>query len=211
MKKLSFMMIGVALLFVVGCGNKTQQSEDEAVDSTNVDSTEVSVEEQSQTESDNQVGSVGDLVVFDLKGKVQKCVWKNSNGTTVYAFDEQGKWVGQNGQRLEDVFSGGIKRDKNGRLTDAEVDGYGSIHYAYNADGKPTAIDEDGLKRKLIYDTDGNVAKEIQELAPEMGDDEGQPEITTLQFTYLEKDDQGNWTKRKSSKGTETRTITYFK
>ncbi|MBQ7423579.1 MAG: hypothetical protein IJV19_02415 [Prevotella sp.] len=211
MKKFCFVMIGVALTFVVGCGNKTQKSESEVTDSTGVDSTTISVEEQPQAESDNQIGSVGDLVIFDLKGKVQKCVWKNGNGTNTYVFDEQGKWIGQNGQRLEDVFAGGIKRDKNGRLTDTEMDGYGSIHYAYNADGKPTNIDEDGFSRKLIYDTDGNVAKEIQELAPEMGDDEGEPEITTLKFTYLEKDEVGNWIKRKSSKGTETRTITYFK
>lgn len=211
MKKLSFMMIGAALLFVVGCGNKTQQSDSDATDSTSVDSTAISAEEQLQEGSDIKAESAGDLAIFDLKGKVQKCVWKNSSGTTTFVFDEKGEWMSQNGQRLEDLYPGGIKRDQAGRITMADADGYGSINYTYNAEGKPTSIDEDGFSRKLIYDTDGNVAKEIQELAPEMGDDEGQPEITTLQFTYLEKDDQGNWTKRKSSKGTETRTITYFK
>ena len=211
MKKISFVLLGFALMFIVSCGNKSQNSESEVADSTNVDSTAVSPEEQVMADSDNTVGSAGDLVIFDLKGKVQKCVWKDSNGTTTYLFDEQGKWIGQNNQKLEDVFTGGIKRDKDGRLTDTEMDGYGSIHYAYNADGKPTSIDEDGFSRKLIYDTDGNVTKEIQELAPEMGDDESQPEITTLEFTYMEKDEVGNWTKRKSSNGTETRTITYFK
>lgn len=211
MKKICLLKIGVALMFVMGCGNKTQQSESEIADSTNVDSTAVSVEKQFRAESRDKAGSASDLVIFDLKGKVQKCVWKNSNGTTTYMFDEQGRWIGQNNQKLEDIFTGDIKRDKNGRLTDTEMDGYGSIHYVYNADGKPTSIDEDGFSRKLIYDTDGNVVKEIQELAPEMGDEEGQVEITTLQFTYMEKDEVGNWTKRKSSQGTETRTITYFK
>ena len=34
--------------------------------------------------------------------------------------------------------------------------------------------------------------------------------LNARRFTILEKDDVGNWTKRKSSQGTETRTIKYY-
>ena len=91
------------------------------------------------------------------------------------------------------------------------ADGYGSIHYTYNAQGLATIIEEDGSKQTLTYDADGYVKKEILEIYPEMGDDEGTTaEQHTFTYTILEKDEIGNWTKRKCSQGTETRTITYY-
>jgi hypothetical protein len=44
-----------------------------------------------------------------------------------------------------------------------------------------------------------------------MGDEEGEPETITNSYTIVEKDDYGNWTKRKDQDGkVVTRTITYY-
>ena len=153
----------------------------------------------------------GELGIFDLRGPVKECKWKTESGTNTYTFDENGFWLTQNGQKLKDVFLGGIDRDAQKRIKDGWADGYGSIHYKYNAQGLATIIEEDGSKQTLTYDADGYVKKEILEIYPEMGDDEGTTaEQHTFTYTILEKDEIGNWTKRKSNRGTETRTITYY-
>ena len=152
----------------------------------------------------------GELGIFDLRGPVKECKWRNVNGTTTCTFDENGFWLTQNGKKLKDLFLGGVERDAQKRIKDGWVDGYGSIHYKYNAQGLATDIDEDGFSRTLTYDNEGYVKKEVQAIAPDMGDEEGEPEETILYFTILEKDEMDNWTKRKSNQGTETRTITYY-
>ena len=153
----------------------------------------------------------GELGIFDLRGPVKECKWKTENGTKTYTFDENGFWLTEDGQKLKDVFLGGIERDAQKRIKDGWVDGYGSRHYTYNAQGLATIIEEDGSKQTLTYDADGYVKKEFLEIYPEMGDDEGTTaEQHTFTYTILEKDEIGNWTKRKCSQGTETRTITYY-
>lgn len=154
----------------------------------------------------------GDLGLFELRGLVKSCKWKNSEGTNTYTFDENGFWQTQNGKGLKSVFPGGVERDKNGRIKDGWADGFGSFHYTFNDQGLATEINGDDLSRTLTYDADGYVTKGRVDIPAEMGDDEGlSAEHYTLNYTILEKDEIGNWTKRKSSKGTETRTIEYYK
>lgn len=212
MKIQLLLVFSVMILFNVGCGNKAQQNEGEEKDSIGVDSTkEISEKSMASEETIVTKLAIRDLGIFELRGHVQSCIWNRSGNSTSLVFNEKGQWKAQDKKALEDLFPGGLTRDKDGRLTDAWADGYGSVHYKYNSKGQATDIQEDGFKRKLVYDTDGYVAKEVREIAPEIGDDEGEPETTTLKYTILEKDEVGNWTRRKSNEGLETRVITYFK
>ena len=173
--------------------------------------TEETSQEEPVAEVPKEEPGRGELGIFDLRGPVKECKWKTENGTKAYTFDENGFWLTEDGQKLKDVFLGGIERDAQKRIKDGWVDGYGSRHYTYNAQGLATIIEEDGSKQTLTYDADGYVKKEILEIYPEMGDDEGTTaEQHTFTYTILEKDEIGNWTKRKSNRGTETRTITYY-
>ncbi len=149
----------------------------------------------------------GDLGSYDLRGPVKKVAYDEWSA----AFNEQGQLTHENGQSLNSIFPGGVKRNKDGRLTECNADGYGSRSYTYNAKGLPTEINEDGFGRKISYDADGYVATETSVVAPEMGDEEGEPEIITSKYTILEKDSYGNWTKRKDQDGNiTTRSITYY-
>lgn len=148
----------------------------------------------------------GDLGGYDLRGPVKKCIWDDN----VYTFNQNGQLLTENGQSLKQLFPS-IKRDKQGRLSECEADGYGSRYYTYNAKGLPTQIAEDGYDRTFTYDADGYVKTETQTVAAEMGDEEGEPEVTKSSYTILAKDKHGNWTKRKDQKGNiQTRAITYF-
>ena len=148
-----------------------------------------------------------ELGIFDLRGPVKKCVW----GEMTYTFDENGFWQTQNGQKLSRLFPGGVERDKAGRISYGNADAYGSIGYVYNAQGLATEINEDGFSRQLTYDAEGYVCKETQTIAPDMGDEEGEGEVVNLSYTILEKDEVGNWIKRKDQNGKiEKRTITYY-
>ena len=149
----------------------------------------------------------GDLGGYDLRGPVKKVNYDEWNVT----FNEQGQIVAENGQTLKSIFPGGVKRDKDGRLTECNADGYGSRYYTYNEKGLPTEINEDGFARQMTYDADGYVATETSTVAPEMGDEEGELEVITNKYTILDKDSYGNWTKRKDQEGNvTTRSITYF-
>lgn len=193
--------------FLTEEGKKLFQISDDSVSgSSQNESVAVELESAKPAESGR-----GELGIFDLRGPVKECKWKTENGTKTYTFDENGFWLTEDGQKLKDVFLGGIERDAQKRIKDGWVDGYGSRHYTYNAQGLATIIEEDGSKQTLTYDADGYVKKEFLEIYPEMGDDEGTTaEQHTFTYTILEKDEIGNWTKRKSNRGTETRTITYY-
>ena len=150
----------------------------------------------------------GDLGGYDLRGPVKTVKYAEWNAT----FNEQGQLTAENDQSLNSIFPSGIKRDKDGRLTECHTDAYGSRGYTYNAKGLPTEIAEDGYDRILTYDADGYLATETATIAPDMGDEEGEPEVITYKYTIIEKDSYGNWTKRKDQEGNiTTRTITYYK
>ena len=150
----------------------------------------------------------GDLGSHDLRGPVKKVSYK---GGWAYTFNEQGQLLTENGQSLKSIFPGGIKRDKNGRLSECNADAYGSRYYTYNAKGLPTEIAEDGYVSVFTYDEEGYVKTETNTEAPEMGDEEGESTVTKHTYTILEKDNYGNWIKRKDQHGTiASRTITYY-
>ena len=147
----------------------------------------------------------GDL--GELRGPVKEVKYAEWSCT----YNEQGQLTHENGQSLKSIFPGGITRDENGRLKDCNADGYGSRSYTYNDKGLPTAIYESGEGSTYVYDDDGYVVEETATIAPEMGDDEGEPETIKSRYTIIEKDDYGNWTKRKDQNGNVvTRTITYY-
>lgn len=149
----------------------------------------------------------GDLGGYDLRGPVKSVKCDDWNCT----FNEQGQLMTENGQSLKRMFAGGVKRDKDGRLTECNADGYGSRYYTYNNKGLPTEIAEDGGGRTFTYDADGYVKTESITVAPDMGDEESEPEIIKVTYTIVEKDSYGNWIKRKDQNGNiTTRTITYF-
>lgn len=149
----------------------------------------------------------GDLGAFDLRGPVKKVSFSDWS----YTFNEQGQLQTENGQNLKSLFPGGIVRDKQGRLSECNADGYGSRFYNYNEKGLPTQITEDGFERTFTYDNEGYVKTETQMTTPEMGDEEGESEVTKYNYTILEKDNYGNWIKRKDQNGNVlSRIITYF-
>lgn len=158
----------------------------------------------------------GELGIFELRGRVKSCKWKYPDYTTTYTFDDKGFWLTEDGQTLSARFPGGIDRDDYKRIKHGSVDGYGSVHYVYDERGFATQINWDGFRRELTYDADGNVIKEKQEIAPDMGDEESNGEVIKIKYTILERDEVGNWTKRiaKYEDGSceyeETRTITYY-
>ena len=148
----------------------------------------------------------GDLGGFDLRGPVKKVVYSESS----YTFNEQGQLLTENGESLKSIFPGGVKRDKNGRLTECNADGYGSRYYTYNANGLPTEIRSDDSGRVLTYDENGYVKTEKKTIEPDMGSEDA-PEVINLTYTILEKDSYDNWTKRKDQNGNvESRQISYF-
>lgn len=148
----------------------------------------------------------GDLGIFELHGPV-----KTMKDGQTYSFNEKGQWLTLDGQKLSDVYYQ-VVRDKNGRLKELNADGYGSVSYTFNSEGLATSINEDGFGRELTYNKEGDVIKEVQTIAPEMGDEEGEGEIIIFTYEILERDQYGNWTKRKANgKEIQTRTISYFK
>ena len=181
----------------------------EEVAEAKADSTEV--KEEPVVEAPKAEPGRGELGIFDLRGPVKSCKWKRLYQTNTYTFDENGFWLTQDGQKLKKVYAGGIERDKKGRITMGAPDEFYGISYTYNDKGMIKETFCDGVTSTFTYDDDGYVKKEHVNVAPEMGDEEGESaEEYTLNYTILEKDEVGNWTKRKCSKGTETRTIEYY-
>ena len=201
-----FAMSAASALMLASCGNKTagQQS---STDSDSVAAVADTVVAQEVQEQKTYEPGRGDLGGLDLRGPVKKVEYKDRN----FTFNEDGQLQTENGQSLRNIFPGGVKRNKDGRLAECNADAYGSRSYTYNAQGLPTEINEDGYGRTFTYDADGYVATMTETIAPEMGDDEGEAEVNKYSYTIVEKDSYGNWTKRKDQKGNvETRKITYF-
>lgn len=200
MKK-GFIILAAMMLFASAQNSEAQQKRTVARTAATTAKTKVG----NNTSSLPKPGR-GDLGGFDLRGPVKKCVW----GDNVYTFNQNGQLLTENGQNLKQLFPT-IKRDKQGRLSECEPDGYGSRYYTYNAKGLPTQIAEDGYDRTFTYDADGYVKTETQTVAPEMGDEEGEAEVSKFSYSIVAKDKYGNWTKRKDQKGNvQTRIITYF-
>lgn len=179
-------------------------------DVTEEQATEETTQEEPVAEAHKKEPGRGELGIFDLRGPVKECKWKADYGTRTYTFDENGFWLTKDGKNIKEMYQAGIERDKNGRIIRGDFEFYEQT-FTYNERGLVTETVEDGVTHTFSYDEDGYVLKEHVDVPAEIGDDEGSSvRQFTLIYTILEKDEIGNWTKRKCSQGTETRTITYY-
>lgn len=154
----------------------------------------------------------GELGIFNLRGPVKSFKWKYVHGESdTYTFNEDGFWIGKNGQSVKKLYYGGIERDKKGRIIVGHFDYY-EEYFTYNEKGIVTNESCDGVSTEKIYNSDGFEVKEVVVYPPEMGaDDDAEGETKIFDYTILEVDEVGNWTKRKCRQGIDTRTIEYFK
>ena len=214
MKSLSklFALSAVSVLFLSSCGNKTagQQS------SSDSDSVAAAVDTVAQEKKTYEPGR-GDLGVFDLRGPVKEC----KKDQLILSFNPEGQWTAENGKPIEKFYTGGVKRDKNGRINKGLLDKWGETYHEYHLDSKGlvTKIEfhdylDGGNDVTYTYDADGYVATESDQgwgmdAVDEETGEEAKPVVT--KYTILEKDSYGNWTKRKDQNGNiTTRQITYY-
>ena len=190
-------------------------------DVTEEQTTEETAQEEPVAEAPKAEPGRGELGIFDLRGPVKECKWKNADGTTTYTFDADGYWLTKNGTAIVGgIFPGGVDRNKDGKITHGYLDEYKETQheYTYNDKGLVTKINyqeylDGGYVEEFKYDEDGYV-KSIKSYNTGMDaidEETGEADEPTIQnYTIVEKDEVGNWTKRKSSQGSETRTITYY-
>lgn len=152
----------------------------------------------------------GELGLYELRGPVKQCIWKNDDSEYNLGFDKNGMWVTENGETLggEGVV---IKRDNAGRII-KKGDPYDEeyISYAYNSNGlvikKIVKYMDGGDEILFYYNSNGDCTKCVNLY----GDMEGSGKVTT-KYTIITKDSYGNWTKRKDQRGkVEIRIITYY-
>lgn len=162
------------------------------------------------TTASNSSAVQGELGLFELRGPVKTCVWKNSEGTATHGFDRKGMWISENGMK---PWAGqeSVKRDRQGRIVKMG-DSYGEEYesFAYHANGlisKRIKKYMDGIfYTYYYYSSKGECTKSVHEF-----EDMGETGKDTIVYTILSRDSYGNWTKRKTQKGVvETRTITYY-
>lgn len=151
----------------------------------------------------------GELGLFDLRGPVKECVWVTKDRTRKLGFDKKSMWISEDGREPWSNY-GPVKRDSKGRIIQMGYEEESGELFTYNANGlmiKHVTIYMDG--RDIVtytYNSKGECTKETFSY----GDMYGSGKNTAI-FTILERDSQGNWTKRKTQKGSvETRTITYY-
>lgn len=159
----------------------------------------------------------GDLGVFDLRGPVKTC----KMGKRTLSFNEEGRWMAENGKSLKKIYSGGVKRDKNGRISKGMFDPYDETGHDYTLNKQGLVVEinfrdymDSGTTVTYTYDADGYVATmTTQEWGIDAFDEEtGEgPKPDISKYTIVEKDQVGNWVKRKDQRGRlETRTIIYY-
>ena len=152
----------------------------------------------------------GELGIFDLRGPVKTCKWKNVHGESgTYTFSEDGFWLTKNGQSIKKLLVEGIERDRSGRIVVGHFEFY-EENYTYNKQGLVTSVCCDGACTDRTYDDDGFVVKEVVSYPLEMGAEDDEVETEIFNYTIVEKDEVGNWTKRKCRQGSETRTFEYY-
>lgn len=151
----------------------------------------------------------GELGLFGLRGPVKECVWTTNYQTRKLAFDRKGMWVSEDGQNPWEKY-GSVKRDNKGRIIQmGDGEETGEL-FTYNSNGlmtKHITVYMDGRDvATYSYNSNGECTKE----SFSYGDMSGTGKNTAV-FTILSRDNQGNWTKRKTQNGNnETRVITYY-
>lgn len=156
-------------------------------------------------------GYVGELGLFELKGKVKKCTWIFDGWSVVRTFDENGFWKTNDGQSLASIYASGIKRDSQKRIIKGNMDADGNGEtYAYNADGSKKSYNyayfDEVNNETYKYDDKGVMTSMTS------GGPDGEWKTT---FTITKTDDHGNWTERKAkandgSSSVEKRKIEYY-
>ncbi len=172
----------------------------------------ISWEGASVTDASGQpTGYIGELGLFELKGKVKQCTWNYDGTKIVRTFDENGFWKTNDGQALSAIYTSGIKRDSQKRIVQGlmDTDNNGE-DYAYNSDGSKKSYCyhyfDDVSNETYKYDDKGNMTSVVS------SDMDGEWKTTYVDVKY---DDHGNWTERKAKNqegGTsvEKRTIVYY-
>ncbi|MBR0047672.1 MAG: hypothetical protein IJP75_12495 [Bacteroidaceae bacterium] len=136
---------------------------------------------------------------------------KSDEGTTYTCIFYDGESDYAVDYNLACMYGGVYTYDHNGKLIYTGGIDWGTS-YEYDEHGylvKESGGGEGGygFETAYTYDEDGNCVKEQYEETE--FDEVTESSVTT--YTILEKDNRGNWTKRKSSKGEiDERTITYY-
>lgn len=169
--------------------------------------------------------TVGELGIFDLRGPVKSFVQTyDSDYSTEYTFDENGMWLTQGGQSIEELYNDGIERDEQGRIVKGKFEEPEScnlyaVTYTYNGDGTiaSTGYEDPEETSMTVYSYDENgdcIEVNMTGTYCEMGADEEEVIDDTTVYTVQEKDDHGNWTKRVEKTDDRevvvTRQITYY-
>ena len=168
---------------------------------------------------------VGELGIHDLRGPVKSAV-VNCDGEyeIEYTFDENGMWLTQGEQTIEEVYNNGIERDEQGRIVNGKFEEPESCNlyaasYVYNGDGTIATIGyedpEETSSTSYAYGENGDcVESHMTGTYCEMGADEEEVIDVITEYEVLEKDARGNWTKRVEKtfgkENTVTRQITYY-
>lgn len=161
-------------------------------------------------------GFIGELGLFELKGGVKSCEWKNLYGESIRFFDRNGMWIYNNNESIESIYSFGIERDKLGRIITGSYDEGGQESWIYDDLGRKTCYTDvyydGGEKHTYSYGDHHLVVKETVEM---IGMDVYYNENYTLTYKDYVLDSHGNWISRTridSTEGssTETRSITYY-
>ena len=167
----------------------------------------------------------GDRGIFDLRGAVKSFVQSGYYGeSNEYTFDEEGIWLTQNGQPLDQVYNDGMERDEQGRLVlgkFAEPNSCWmySLAYVFNEDGSlaSTKVEspENDVNTTYEYDDNGNCIKSHQVgTVCEMGFEEEEKIDVVSEYEVVKTDEHGNWTERKEKvdgqEFTIVREITYY-
>ena len=162
-------------------------------------------------EGGEATGYVGELGLFELKGKVKKCTWIYDGWNVVRTFDENGFWKTNDGQSLSSIYPSGITRDSQKRITKGKMDADGNGEtYAYNADGSKKSYNYayfDEVNNETYKYDDKGVMTSMTSAGPD-----GEWKTS---FTISKTDEHGNWTERKTkandgSTSVEKRKIEYY-
>ena len=194
MKKHGLLLAACAMLLVFGaCDNNSQK--------------QATKEDVEQTVQETTVTTSPDLVFFELQGPVKRC--------DLVEFDRNGKITSVDGQ---DPFA--LEKPQRDMNDDGEVVDY--CRWTRDAQGQIDSIlcyeymDEyrwhDGRVTQVLsgyegqlwltdreYDADGRLVKTKQY---EVVETDGPEEVNLMwvtEYTYLEFDDRGNWTRRKQT------------
>lgn len=168
---------------------------------------------------------VGELGIHDLRGPVKSAVVNYDGEYEIeYTFDENGMWLTQGEQTIEEVYNNGIERDEQGRIVNGKFEEPESCNlyaasYVYNGDGSIATIGyedpEETSSTSYAYGENGDcVESHMTGTYCEMGAEEEEVIDVITEYEVLEKDARGNWTKRVEKtfgkEKTVTRQITYF-